>query len=152
MHTRALALIASMLAVNGCSNGGVLSSYSPEEDAREMQGTWKLTSATSNGETISDNVHLTIEREKYVMHARGVDESSTFTLGIGGPHTIRVFHHENPLAAQGFYGGTLTGIYEFSGDRLRLCFDGTGREYPKRFDAGRGSRRIMYQFVRDTSR
>jgi len=83
------------------------------------------------------------------MTANGASESSTFTLGVGGPHTIRVFHHENPLAGQGFYGGTLTGIYELSGNRLRICFDGTGREYPKKFDASRGSHRLIYDFVRE---
>jgi uncharacterized protein (TIGR03067 family) len=60
-----------------------------------------------------------------------------------------VKHHDNPLAGQGWIGGTLTGIYELSGDRLRVCYAMTGRSYPKRFDASKGSRRIIYEFVRE---
>jgi uncharacterized protein (TIGR03067 family) len=146
-------LVATVLVFIGCSKTGVLSAYSPEDDAKKMQGSWRLTAATFNGqpmvgEALGDT-RLTINGDKYVMTHNGFDESSTFTLGTGGPHTIRVFHHENPLAGQGFYGGTLTGLYELSGNRLRICFDMTGRQYPKAFDAGNGSRRSVYQFVHE---
>src|SRR5215813_8904443 len=142
-----------LLWLNGCSAGGALSTYSPEEDAKKMQGNWELTGATYNGqrmdkEAIGDT-RLAISGDHYTMMHNGSTESSTFTLGVAGLHTIRVFHHENPLASQGFYGGTLTGIYELSGDRLRICFDLTGREYPRSFDAGRGSRRGIYELIRE---
>jgi uncharacterized protein (TIGR03067 family) len=149
-------LVASLFVLSGCSNGGPLSTYSPEEDAKKMQGTWTLTGATFNGERMTEQAigqtHLTIEGDRYTMTHNGTDESSTLTLGIGGPHSIRVFHHENPLASQGFYGGTLTGIYELSGDRLRICFDLTGRQYPKTFDASKGSQRGINEFVLEKSR
>lgn len=142
-----LFIAASML--NGCSSSALVHVYSPEEDAKKMQGRWRITAAISNGERTSGDAVLSIDGDRYVMTANGASESSTFTLGAGGPHTIRVFHHENPLAGQGFYGGTLTGIYELSGNRLRICFDGTGREYPKKFDASRGSHRLIYELVRE---
>ncbi|HKR28676.1 MAG TPA: TIGR03067 domain-containing protein [Acidobacteriaceae bacterium] len=114
-----------------------------------MQGTWRITAAYENGQQASGDATLTIAGDKYTMSANGVDEQSTFTLGTGGPHTIRVFHHDNPLASQGFYGGTLTGIYELSGNRLRICFDGTGRTYPTSFDASAGSHRLIFEFTRE---
>jgi len=143
-----------ILLLNGCPGGGVLSTYSPEEDAKKMQGSWKLTGATYNGqrmgaEAIGDT-RLSITGDQYTMTHNGTTESSTLTLGVAGPHTIRVFHHENPLASQGFYGGTFTGIYELSGDQLRICFDMTGRQYPKTFDASQGSRRSINEFVRES--
>lgn len=144
-----LVLAIGLLGMSGCSRGGVLSRYNPEADAKQLQGTWSISRAVSNGEESTGDARLTFDGDKYVMRANGVEEASTFTLGTGGPRTIRVFHHENPLAGQGFYGGTLTGIYELSGNRLRICFDGTGREYPKSFDASQGSHRIIYEFVRD---
>jgi uncharacterized protein (TIGR03067 family) len=134
------------LAMMGCKSGGA---YNPEQDAKKMQGTWKVTGAFENGEKASGDATLTIRGDKYTMSANGVDEESTFTLGTGGPHTIRVFHHENPLASQGYYGGTLTGIYELSGDRLRICYDGTGRTYPQSFDASAGSHRLIFEFARE---
>ena len=143
-----------ILFLNGCSTGGTFSAYSPEEDAKKMQGSWKLTGATYNGQRMAEeaigDTRLTISGDRHTMIHNGSAESSTFSLGVAGPRTIRVFHHENPLASQGFYGGTLTGIYELSGDRLRICFDVTGRQYPKSFDATRGSRRIIYEFVRES--
>jgi uncharacterized protein (TIGR03067 family) len=151
MRVLTLVLIGNLLVMNGCSNAGLLSVYSADEDAKKMQGSWKLTGATFNGESMFDDARLTIDDEQYTMTVRGIDTPSTFKLGIGGPHTIRVFHHENPLASQGFYGGTFTGIYELSGDRLRICFDMTGRQYPKTFDASKGSRRSINEFVREKS-
>jgi uncharacterized protein (TIGR03067 family) len=145
----ALVLTATLLVMGGCSRAGVLSRYNPEDDAKKLQGTWRITRAISNGEVTTGDARLSIDGDRYVMRANGAEESSTFTLGTGGPRTIRVFHHENPLAAQGFYGGTLTGIYELSGNQLRICFDGTGRQYPASFDASQGSRRIIYELVRD---
>lgn len=144
-----LGLTAVLVVMGGCSRGGVLSHYNPEDDAKKLQGTWSITRAMENGGVTTGDARLTFDGDKYVMRANGVEEASTFTLGNGGPRTIRVFHHENPLAGQGFYGGTLTGIYELSGNHLRICFDGTGREYPRSFDASQGSHRIIYEFVRD---
>ena len=144
----------ALLLLNGCSAGGALSTYSPEEDAKKMQGSWQLTGATYNGQRMGEDAigdtRLAISGDHYTMVHNGSTESSTFALGVAGRHTIRVFHHENPLASQGFYGGTLTGIYELSGDRLRICFDLTGRQYPKSFDTSQGSRRSINEFVRNT--
>ena len=124
--------------LNGCSTAGLSSAYSPKEDAKKMQGSWKLTGAIYNGQTMDGaaigDTRLSVSGDQYAMSHNGTTESSTFALGVSGPRTIRVFHHENPLASQGFYGGTLTGIYELSGDRLRICFDMTGRQYPKSFN------------------
>jgi len=44
------------------------------------------------------------------------------------------------------------GIYELSGDRLRICFDMTGRQYPKTLDASKGSRRSINEFMREKFR
>jgi uncharacterized protein (TIGR03067 family) len=149
MRMLTMVLAGSLLVMNGCSKVGLLSTYNPVEDAKKMQGTWKLTAATANGETESGDASLTIDGDKYVMTFQGTDTTSVFKLGTAGPHTIWVFHHENPLASQGFWGGTLTGIYELSGDRLRICFDLTGRQYPKSFDASKGSRRGIFEYVRE---
>ena len=151
--TLRVVLICGVLVLNACSSGRPFSAYNPQEDAKKIQVSWKLTGATFNGQRMGEeaiaNTSLTISGDQYTMAHQGGTESSTFTLGVGGPRTIRVFHHENPLASQGFYGGTLTGIYELSGDRLRICFDVTGRQYPRSFDAGPNSRRCIYELTRE---
>lgn len=155
MSTRTIASFLTIVGLfSGCSIGGMSSAPSPEQDAKRLQGSWKLISAIYNGQPMGEvaigDTRLTVDNDRYTMTHHGATESSTFTLGASGPRTIRVFHHENPLASQGFYGGTLTGIYELSGDRLRICFDMTGRQYPKSFDASQGSRRSIYEFVRES--
>lgn len=151
MRVPALIFLGSLLLMNACSKSGFLSTYNPAEDAKKMQGTWKLKSATWNGEPQTGDASLTIDGDKYTTTYNGSDSHSVFKLGTAGPRTIWVFHHENPLASQGFWGGTLTGIYELSGDRLRICFDLTGRTYPKSFDASKGSGRGIFEYQREKS-
>lgn len=148
MRVPAIILLGSLL-LNACSKTGFLSTYNPAEDAKKMQGTWKLTSVTFKGEPQTGDASLTIDGDKYITTYNGIDTPSVFKLGTAGPRTIWVFHHENPLASQGFWGGTLTGIYELSGDRLRICFDLTGRTYPKKFDAGKGSDHGIFEYQRE---
>ena len=149
MRMPSVILLGSLLVMNACTKTGFLSTYNPAEDAKRMQGTWKLTSVIFNGEPQSGDASLTIDGNRYITTYDGNDTHSVFKLGTAGPRTIWVFHHENPLASQGFWGGTLTGIYELSGDRLRICFDLTGRKYPKKFDASKGSDQGIFEYQRE---
>ena len=96
-----------------------------------------------------DDVRVIVKGDTYTVVTRSQDEQSRFTLGTGGPHTILIKHHDNPLASQGFYGGTLTGTYELSGNTLRICYDLTGKRYPTGFEAPKGSRQVVYEFTRE---
>lgn len=151
MRMLTVILAGSLLAMSACTKTGVLPDNHSAEDARAMQGTWKLTRAIFNGERLTGDASLTIGGQQYIMIYEGNYTPSVFKLGTGGPNTIWVFHHENPLASQGFWGGTLTGIYELSGDRLRICFDLTGRTYPKDFAAGKGSGQGIFEYQREKS-
>lgn len=149
MRMLTVILAGTLLAMNACSKSGMLPTHNPEEDAKKLQGTWKLTRAIFNGEPQSGDAGLTIDGDKYIMTYEGNDTPNVFKLDTAGPNTIWVFHHENPLASQGFWGGTLTGIYELSGDRLRICFDLTGRTYPRTFAAGKGSGQGIFEYRRE---
>jgi uncharacterized protein (TIGR03067 family) len=148
MRVVTLALLAALLILPGCSNAG---SSTPAEDAQNLQGSWKLISATCEGESISDDVRWTFDGDQVIVAAHGSQEKSQFKLGTAGRNTIFVKHHDNPLAGQGFIGGTLTGIYSLAGDRLRFCYDLSGQHYPKTFEAKKGSRQIVYELARDQS-
>ncbi len=144
MRSLLITLVCVLLASLGCSN---LSSA--DDDAQRLQGSWRLTRCLYDGGELSDDVRLTFDGDRYIMRAHGADETSQFKLGTGGRNTIFVKHHDNPLANKGYIGGTLTGIYELSASKLRLCFDLTGRSYPRSFAAGKGSRQIVYEFARE---
>jgi uncharacterized protein (TIGR03067 family) len=51
-------------------------------------------------------------------------------------------------ATHDLVGRKLMGIYEISGDRLKVCYDLTGNGRPDSFEAAKGSRRACYYFQR----
>ena len=151
MRMLTVILVSTLLAMNACSPARDLPAHSPEQDAKKLEGKWKLTRAIFSGQRLTGEASLTISGDQYIMVYEGNLTPSVFKVDTAGPNTIWVFHHENPLASQGFWGGTLTGIYELSGDRLRICFDLTGRTYPKTFEAGKGSGRGIFEYKREKS-
>ena len=148
MRLLTLVFIANILILPGCSN---LGSSTPAQDAKTLQGSWKLVSATYDGASVSEDVRWTFDGDQVSVSVHGAQEKSQFKLGTAGRNTIFIKHHDNPLAGQGFLGGTLTGIYDLSDDRLRICYDLTGQHYPKTFEAKKGSRQIVYELARDKS-
>lgn len=108
--------------------------------------------AIFNGQVMIIEVRWVFDSDHVMVvlggNTRGMQ--SEFQLGTGdSPNTIPLKLFNNPLASQGFAGGSFTGIYELSGDKLRVCYDMTGLQYPKNFDAGKGARRTSYEFTRE---
>jgi uncharacterized protein (TIGR03067 family) len=135
----------------GCNASGKTDSagcrIDPAEDARQWQGTWKLVSATWNGEPQKSDVRWLVDGDRYTVRHNGTDvEHNPFKLDACEKH-IDVFHHEVP---KGAFGGSLKGIYEIKGDRLQVCYDPTARRYPKSFEARSGSKLVLYEFQRES--
>jgi uncharacterized protein (TIGR03067 family) len=118
-----------------------------DDDARAWQGTWKLVSATSNGEPETGDMAWVVDGDHYNIRLNGRTGADpySFTLDTKQKH-IDVHHHDTP---KGTYGGKFKGIYEIKGDSLKVCYDLKGEQYPEAFDAGRGSRRVVFQFQRE---
>jgi uncharacterized protein (TIGR03067 family) len=137
-----LVLLGCLLA--GCR---AVSTGDSTDDTKKWQGTWKLVGSSYDGEPqmadmewIVDGDHYTI-RLNHQLH----EDLNMFKLDASRKH-IDVIHHETPA---GTYGGKVKGIYEVSGESLKVCCDLTGQEYPKSFDTKRGSRKVLYQFRRE---
>ena len=163
MRTLTVLLLAGSMFSTGCSRSAPASAAaaqsSPEQstssiakDHDRLQGTWKMDRAILNGQVMISEVRWVFDGD-HVMVVLGGNTSgmqSEFQLGTGdSPNTILLKLFNNPLASQGFAGGSFTGIYKLSGDKLRVCYDMTGLQYPKNFDAGKGTRRISYEFTRE---
>jgi uncharacterized protein (TIGR03067 family) len=162
MRTLTILLLAGSMFSTGCSRSAPASAAaqsSPEqstssiaEDHERLQGTWKMERAIFNGQVMISEVRWVFDGD-HVMVVLGGNTGgiqSEFQLGTGdSPNTILLKFFNNPLASQGFAGGSFTGIYKLSGDKLRVCYDMTGLQYPKNFDAGKGTRRISYEFTRE---
>jgi uncharacterized protein (TIGR03067 family) len=118
----------------------------PFEDLKAWQGTWKMVSATYDGEPQTGDLLWIVQGDQYrTYYQQHLDEVSIkITLDASHKH-VDAFHHDTP---KGTHGGKLKGIYKVSGDSLTVCYDLTDSQYPTSFEATRGSRRVLYQFRR----
>ena len=116
------------------------------EDLKAWQGTWKVVSATYDGEPQTGDLLWIVQGDQYrTRYQQHLDEVPIkITLDASRKH-VDAFHHETP---QGTSGGKLKGIYKVSADSLTVCYDLTDRQYPTSFEATRGSRRVLYQLRR----
>ena len=163
MRSVTLLLLVAVLASAGCSKSARASAGAPgspedsiqssADDQQKLQGTWKMDRAMFNGQPMMNDVRWIFDGDRMTVVLKGNYEGGVkadFQLGTGDrPNTILIKAFDNPLANQGYYGGSYTGIYKLSGDKLRVCYDMTGRQYPKSFDAGKGSLRMTYEFTRE---
>jgi len=165
MRTLALFLLAGSLVLAGCSRSktaGTASSQeasadqavsSPADDHEKLQGTWKMDEAVFNGQRMMNDVRWVIDSDHLTIVLKGNTQGGVraeYELGTGdNPNTILIKLFNNPLADKGYAGGSYTGIYKLWGDKLKVCYDMTGRQYPKNFDAGKGSGRMSYEFTRE---
>src|SRR5215831_15284745 len=128
------------LVVLGCllAGCGAASRADSEDDARKWQVTWKLVGSTYDGNPQMADMEWVVNGDHYTIRLNGQshEDLQTFKLNTSRKQ-IDVTHHETPA---GTYGGKVKGIYEISGDSLTVCYDLTGQQYPKSFDAKRGSR------------
>jgi hypothetical protein len=81
-------LIGGLLVMSGCSQAGLSSASTPEQDTQKLQGSWKLTQGTYDGETISDDVRWTFSGDQVTVEVHGARETSQFKLGVGAAHDI----------------------------------------------------------------
>jgi len=133
-----------ILSLAGCNS--VLPSSS-SDDKKALQGTWTLVAATENGTPQSGDMQWIVEGDEYRVRYNQQLEATPFKITLDASRKrIDAFHHDTPA---GTYGGKLKGIYELSGSSLRVCYDLTGSYYPSSFDAGPGSRRVIYEFRRE---
>lgn len=156
-------LLVGICACVGCSRSARVSAAgqstageatsSIAADHQNLQGAWKMNSAMFNGQPIMNDVRWIFDGDTMTVVLGGNYEAgvkASFELGTGdAPKTIMIKTVGNPLASKGYYGGLYTGIYKLSGDKLRVCYDMTGRQYPKSFDAGKNSMRMTYEFTRE---
>jgi uncharacterized protein (TIGR03067 family) len=140
---RRLGLIFAACLLAGC---GVSHAATDAYDSRAWQGTWKMVSCTHNGEPQNGDVQWIVKNDRYTIRLSGKTgtDPHIITLDAKQRH-IDVFHHETP---KGTWGGSLKGIYEIQGNTLKVCYDLKGQQYPKSFEAGRGSGQVVYTFQR----
>src|SRR5215469_6334938 len=108
-----------------------------KKDLERMQGDWACDSYTTDGmELPADNAQAlfrTIKGDTYAVFR--------FKKQIG-KGTLKLDAGKKPKAIDALPDGSskpLLGIYEFDGDKLKLCFAGPGKDRPTAFTADAGS-------------
>jgi uncharacterized protein (TIGR03067 family) len=104
-----------------------------EDDAKLMGGTWLPSSAELAGRKTPEDqlkgMKLVIEDNRYtVTVGAGKDEGTVKLDSAKSPKTMDITGTKGPNK-----GKTFLCIYELTGDTLRVCYDLSGKAYPKEF-------------------
>jgi len=115
-----------------------------------MQGDWACVSMTRDGtEFPSEAVQAlfrTVKGEEYSVFRweKPIGKGSFKIDATQKPKTIDLI----PAAAKG-KPATIQGIYEFDGEKLKLCYGAPGQPRPKEFKAPQGSMLTVFVWERE---
>src|SRR5882672_8334418 len=143
-----ISLVALFCAVGFAASGGsgTLADEKAdlEKEVRKFQGTWTFESSETGGKKLPvgelNGLILTFEGDKHtVKKGDEVVQVGTQKLDPSkSPKTIDVTLTEGPNK-----GAVMLGIYEISGDTLKVCFDPEGKKRPTQFKSASGSQTLV---------
>lgn len=116
-----------------------------KKDETLLQGTWKLVEGERNGEKppkeFLEAFKITFKGDTVLPEGAGGERESTYKLDTTSkPRRIDIKSAENA-------DRTMKGIYELSGDTLKICFSSPGSEtYPTEFSGKAGSNAMNMVF------
>jgi uncharacterized protein (TIGR03067 family) len=128
--------------------GLLIAADAPKDDAakelKSLEGSWKLVSGESNGETIPDEAlkasNLTVKGDKYTAKLGDQNHEGT----------IKLDPTKKPKAMDATDGdNTVLGIYELKGDEFKICIAPPGKDRPTEFSAKAGSEQILMVWKRE---
>jgi uncharacterized protein (TIGR03067 family) len=115
-----------------------------EKELKKFQGTWTFESVEAGGKEapIADfkGVTVTFKGDKYTVE-KGDEVVQSATLKLDPSKSPKAF--DATVADGPTKGAVILGIYEFSGDTLKVCFDPEGKQRPTEFKTGTGSQTLV---------
>ena len=120
-----------------------------EKELKKFQGAWTVQSVEAGGKELPIDVFkgmtVTFEGDKYTVKIGDkVIQTATQKLDPSkSPKTLDVTVAEGPNK-----GAVLLGIYEISGDTLKVCFDPEGKKRPTEFKTAAGSQTTLAVYKR----
>jgi uncharacterized protein (TIGR03067 family) len=109
----------------------------PTEDSQKFQGKWEMLEGEHNGEKFPEDFikgfKLSFEKDKY---------DAKLAAGDGEEGTFKVNAKDTPKKSLTFTNNgneVRQAIYEWDGDKLKLCISDRGGEKPKEFAAKDGN-------------
>jgi uncharacterized protein (TIGR03067 family) len=115
-----------------------------EKELKKFAGAWTFESIEAGGKEIPADMFkgltVTFTGDKYTVKS-GDDLIQSATLKLDPSKSPKTF---DATVTEGPDKGTvLPGIYEFSGDKLKVCFDPDGKKRPTEFKGGPGSQMLV---------
>jgi uncharacterized protein (TIGR03067 family) len=116
-----------------------------------LDGIWTLSSGTMAGEKMdeemSKNIKLTLAGGKYTVNiGEQKDEGTYKTDDSKTPHTLTIVSTEGPNK-----GKTILAIYELSKGSLKVCYDMSGKAFPKKFESEANTQSFLGTYERQKS-
>ena len=115
-----------------------------EKELKKFQGTWTFESVEAGGKEVPaaefKGITVTFEGDKYtVRKGDEVIQAATQKLDPSkSPKTL-----DGTIADGPNKGTVILGIYEISGDTLKVCFDPEGKKRPTEFKGESGSQTLV---------
>src|SRR3954466_7926954 len=115
-----------------------------EKELKKFQGTWTFESVEAGGKEIPaaefKGITVSFEGDRYtVKKGDEVIQAATMKLDPSkSPKALDVTVAEGPNK-----GAVMPGIYEITGDTLKVCFDPEGKKRPTDFKGGPGSQTLV---------
>ena len=142
------ALVTLFCALGLVASGGAGTRADDKADAekelKKFQGTWTFASVEAGGKEVPaaefKGITVTFEGDKYtVKKGDEVIQAATQKLDPSkSPKALDVTVAEGPNK-----GAVMLGIYEISGDTLKVCFDPEGKKRPTEFKGAPGSQTLV---------
>jgi uncharacterized protein (TIGR03067 family) len=132
------------LAASGGTGAWADDKADVEKELQMFKGTWTFESVETGGKEAPaaefKGISVTFEGDKYsVKKGDELIQAATLKLDPSkSPKTLDVTVAEGPNK-----GAVMPGIYEISGDTLKVCFDPEGKKRPTQFKGACGSQTFV---------
>ena len=132
------------LIASGGTGAGADDKADVEKELKKFQGTWTFESVEAGGKKLPADqfkgITVTFEGAKYaVKKGDEVVEAATQKLDPSkSPKTLDAKVTDGPNK-----GAVILGIYEISGDTLKVCFDPEGKKRPTEFKGESGAHTLV---------
>jgi uncharacterized protein (TIGR03067 family) len=132
------------LIASGGTRAGADDKADVEKELKKFQGTWTFESVEAGGKKLPADqfkgITVTFEGDKYaVKKGDEVVEAATQKLDPSrSPKTLDAKVTDGPNK-----GAVILGIYEISGDTLKVCFDPEGKKRPTEFKGESGAQTLV---------
>ena len=141
MRTVAFMCVMAVGSVGWCAD-----TKAPEKGT--INGLWALSSGVMNGEKMDAEaakaIHLSLASGKYSVKIGDDKDVGTYkTDETKTPHELTIVGTDGPNK-----GKTILAIYELKGGTLTVCYDMSGKAFPKKFESEPNTQSFLATYER----